>query len=69
MLTSKGGLFYKLYRLVPLLISKTFIIYKEIIKGKLKKALLKLHFTTNCWTSLNKIAYQAITIHFMDKFG
>ncbi|XTI82427.1 hypothetical protein V2W45_1224419, partial [Cenococcum geophilum] len=46
-LTNKGGLLYKLRRLVPLFISKTFVIYKEILKEKLKKALLKLHFTIN----------------------
>ena len=40
-----------------------------MIKGKLKKALSKLHFTTDCWTSPNKTAYQAITVHFVDKFG
>ena len=47
-LTGEGGLLYKSRRSVPFFISKTFVIYKEIIKGKLKKALLKLHFITNC---------------------
>jgi len=68
-LTSEGGLLYKSRRSVPLLIGKTFVVHKEMIKGKLKKALSKLHFTTDCWTSPNKKAYQAITVHFVDEFG
>ena len=32
---------------MPLLTSKTFIIYKDRIKLRLKKAKLKIYFTTN----------------------
>lgn len=60
---------YKPANLVPLLISKTFIIYKDLVKTRLKKAMLKVHFTTNCWTALNKSAFQAVTAHFVDEAG
>ena len=54
---------------MPLLINKIFIIYKDCIKLRLKKAKLKIHFTTNCWTALNKTAYQAVTAYFIDKLN
>ena len=68
-LTDKGGPLYKSYRSVPLLINKTFVIYKDYIKLRLKKAKSKIHFTIDYWTALNKIAYQAVTTHFIDKLN
>ena len=43
-----NNLLYKSANSVPLLISKTFIIYKDLVKTRLKKAMLKVHFITNC---------------------
>ena len=42
---------------MPLLISKIFVIYKDYIKLRLKKAKLKIYFIINCWIVLNKIVY------------
>ena len=42
-----NNLLYKSTSLVPLLINKTFIIYRDLVKKRLKKAILKVHFTTN----------------------
>ena len=68
-IVSKDGLLYKSCKLVPLLISKTFVIHKDLIKERLKKVLSKIHFTTDCWTAPNKIAFQVITAHFINKAG
>ncbi|KAF2190406.1 hypothetical protein K469DRAFT_528209, partial [Zopfia rhizophila CBS 207.26] len=48
------------------LIGKTYEVSKEAIKQKLTKSLLKIHFTTDIWSSLNNSHYQAITAHFVD---
>ncbi|KAF2178425.1 hypothetical protein K469DRAFT_599433, partial [Zopfia rhizophila CBS 207.26] len=36
---------------------------------KLTESLLKIHFTTDIWSSPNNSHYQAITAHFVDKLG
>jgi len=54
---------------VPLLIGKTFVIHRDLVKKRLKKAISKVHFTTNCWTALNKSAFQVVTAHFINKAG
>jgi hypothetical protein len=68
-LTDEGGPLYKSRRSVPILIGKTFVIYKDRIKLRLKKAKSKIHFTTDCWTAPNKTAYQAVTAHFVDELN
>lgn len=68
-LTDEGGPLYKSRRSVPLLIGKTFVIHKDRIKLRLKKAKSKIHFTTDCWTAPNKTAYQAVTAHFVDELN
>jgi hypothetical protein len=55
--------------IVLLLFSKTFAVYKDLIRKKLFTAFLKLHFTTDYWIALNKTAFQAVTIHFINKAG
>ncbi|XTI88892.1 hypothetical protein V2W45_1489701, partial [Cenococcum geophilum] len=40
-------LLYRSANLVPLLISKTFVIYKDLVKKRLKKVILKVYFITN----------------------
>jgi len=64
-----NNLLYKSASLVPLLISKTFIIYKDLVKKRLKKAILKVHFITNCWTAPNKSAFQVVTAYFINEAG
>jgi len=46
-LVSKGGLLIKSRNSVPLLLSKMFMVYKDLIKKKLSTALLKLYFIIN----------------------
>ncbi|XTI85185.1 hypothetical protein V2W45_1233015, partial [Cenococcum geophilum] len=43
-----NNLLYRSANLVLLLISKTFVIYKDLVKKRLKKAILKVHFIINC---------------------
>jgi hypothetical protein len=52
-----NNLLYKSTNLVPLLIGKTFIIHQDLVKKRLKKAMLKIHFITDCWTALNKLGF------------
>ena len=66
-LTEDGSPLYKSRRSVPILIGKTFVVQKDRIKLRLKKAKSKIHFTTDCWTAPNKTAYQAVTAHFVDE--
>jgi len=46
-LVSPRGLLIKSRNSIPLLLSKTFVVYKDLIKKKLSTALLKLYFITN----------------------
>ncbi|KAF2185263.1 hypothetical protein K469DRAFT_708050, partial [Zopfia rhizophila CBS 207.26] len=55
--------------LIRRLIEKTYKVSKEAIKQKLTKSLLKIHFTTDIWSSLNNSHYQAITAYFVNKLG
>ena len=64
-----NNLLYKSANSVPLLIGKTFVIYKDLVKKRLQKVILKVHFITNCWTAPNKSAFQAVTTHFIDEVG
>ncbi|OCK90615.1 uncharacterized protein K441DRAFT_578799, partial [Cenococcum geophilum 1.58] len=64
-----NNLLYKSAGLVPLLISKTFVIYRDLVKKRLKKAILKVHFITNYWTALNKSAFQVVTTYFINEAG
>jgi len=52
---------------MPLLLGKTFVVHKDLIRKRLSIALSKLHFITDCWTAPNKTAYQAATVHFIDE--
>jgi len=54
---------------VPLLIGKMFVIHRDLVKKRLKKVILKVHFTTDCWTAPNKSAFQVVTAHFVDEAG
>ena len=63
------NLLYKSANSVPLLIGKTFVIHKDLVKKRLQKAISKVHFTTDCWTAPNKSAFQAVTAHFVDEVG
>jgi len=47
-LIGTNGLLLKSRNFVPLLLSKTFMVYKNLIKKKLSTALLKFHFITDC---------------------
>jgi hypothetical protein len=42
-----NNLLYKSTSLVPLLISKTFVIYRDLVEKRLEKAILKVYFITN----------------------
>lgn len=68
-LTEEGGPLYKSRRSVPLLIGKTFVIQKDHMKLRLQRAKSKIHFTTDCWTAPNKMAYQVVTAHFVDELS
>ena len=46
-LVSKDGLLIKSRYSIPILLSKMFIVYKDLIKKKLSIALLKLYFIIN----------------------
>ena len=52
---------------IPKLIKKSFTVYREILKLKLYRSLLKIHFLINMWMLLNHQAFQAIVTHFIDK--
>ena len=47
-LVGPGGLLAKSRNSVPLLLGKTFVVHKDLIRKKLSTALSKLHFTINC---------------------
>lgn len=67
-LVEPGGPLFKSRATVPRLLGKTFVVHKENIAKKLALARSKIHLTTDCWTSPNKTAYQAVTAHFVDEF-
>ena len=48
------------------LIKTSFIVYCEILKLKLYRSLLKIHFLINMWTSPNHRAFQAIVAYFIN---
>ena len=56
-LVSKDGLLAKSRYSIPILLGKTFIVYKDLIRKKLSIAILKLYFIINCWIALNKTAF------------
>ena len=56
-LVGKNSLLVKSQYSMPILLSKTFVVYKDLIRKKLSTALSKLYFTINCWTAPNKTAF------------
>jgi hypothetical protein len=51
---------------VPKLIESTYALHREELIKKLKNSLSLIHFSIDMWTSLAKIGFQAIVVHWVD---
>ena len=52
---------------MPMLLSKTFVVYKDLIRKKLSTVLLKLYFIINYYIALNKTAFLVVIVYFTNK--
>jgi len=51
---------------VPKLIESTYLLHREQLLEKLRKALAWIHFSIDMWTSPAKTSFQAIVVHWAD---
>lgn len=62
-------LFIDSHSTVPKLIHNAFVQDKGLLKERLQRALSKIHFSVDCWSSPNRKNFQAICSHFVDESG
>lgn len=60
-------LFVDSHTTVPKLINNAYLLDKQLLKERLHKAISKIHFSIDCWSSPNKKNFQAICAHFVDE--